>query len=199
MTRSLDLTALVGSRICHDLISPLGAIGNGVELLAMAGAAEGPEMELISESVNNANARLRFFRIAYGVARPDQVVARNEVTSTLAAAARGGRLAYEWKVPGDQNRREVQLAFLLLQCFESAMPYGGDVTVARSEAGRWDLIAEGQRLKIDAPLWESINAPHARAEIGASEVQFALLHELAGYYDRAIALKLEPTRLTAHF
>lgn len=36
-----DLTALLGSRICHDLISPLGAIGNGVELLSMAGTAGG--------------------------------------------------------------------------------------------------------------------------------------------------------------
>ena len=39
-----DLAALVGSRICHDLISPIGAIGNGVELLMMEGAAKGPEM-----------------------------------------------------------------------------------------------------------------------------------------------------------
>ncbi len=41
-----DLIALVGSRICHDLVSPLGAIGNGVELLAMAGAMPGPELAL---------------------------------------------------------------------------------------------------------------------------------------------------------
>jgi hypothetical protein len=37
-----DLAALVGSRICHDLISPIGAIGNGVELLTLAGGAQGP-------------------------------------------------------------------------------------------------------------------------------------------------------------
>ncbi len=46
-----DLAALVGSRICHDLISPIGAIGNGVELMMMEGAAKGPEMALITESV----------------------------------------------------------------------------------------------------------------------------------------------------
>jgi histidine phosphotransferase ChpT len=67
-----DLTSLIGSRICHDLISPLGAIGNGVELLAMSGTAPGPEMDLISQSVENANARIRFFRVAFGAARGGQ-------------------------------------------------------------------------------------------------------------------------------
>ena len=54
-----DLTALLGSRICHDLISPIGAISNGVELLLMDNVAKGPEMTLIAESVANANARIR--------------------------------------------------------------------------------------------------------------------------------------------
>ena len=39
-----DIAALLGSRICHDLISPLGAISNGVELLEMSGAQMGPEL-----------------------------------------------------------------------------------------------------------------------------------------------------------
>jgi histidine phosphotransferase ChpT len=72
MKARTDLTALVGSRICHDLVSPLGAIGNGVELLGLTGIAPSPEMALIVESVENANARLRFFRIAYGAAGTDQ-------------------------------------------------------------------------------------------------------------------------------
>ena len=64
----LNIAALIGSRICHDLISPIGAINNGLELLEMTGTSSGPEMELISESVGNASARIRFFRIAYGAA-----------------------------------------------------------------------------------------------------------------------------------
>jgi histidine phosphotransferase ChpT len=68
LTVNIELTSLIGSRICHDLISPLGAIGNGVELLAMSEVAKGPEMSLIAESVENANARIRFFRVAFGAA-----------------------------------------------------------------------------------------------------------------------------------
>ncbi|MEL7098472.1 MAG: histidine phosphotransferase, partial [Pseudomonadota bacterium] len=41
----IDLAALIGSRICHDLISPIGAINNGLELLGMAGTAGGAELE----------------------------------------------------------------------------------------------------------------------------------------------------------
>ncbi|WP_187292463.1 hypothetical protein [Octadecabacter antarcticus] len=53
-----NLNALIGSRICHDLINPLGAIGNGIELLGLAGVAVGPEMALVSESVENATAKI---------------------------------------------------------------------------------------------------------------------------------------------
>ena len=52
-----NLYELIGSRICHDLISPIGAIANGVELLGMSGAGEtGPELDLINQSVDNASA-----------------------------------------------------------------------------------------------------------------------------------------------
>ena len=88
----LDLAALVSSRICHDLISPIGAINNGLELLNMSGATPvGPEMQLIYDSVKSASARIRFFRIAFGTASDDPVV-RNEVTSILTEMFNGGRL-----------------------------------------------------------------------------------------------------------
>ncbi len=83
-----DLAALIGSRICHDLISPIGAIGNGVELLMMDGAAKTPELALIAESVANANARIRFFRVAFGAAGGDQRIAKGEVAGIIADMTR---------------------------------------------------------------------------------------------------------------
>jgi len=114
-----DLAALVGSRICHDLISPIGAIGNGVELMLMEGAGKGPEMALITESVAHANARIRFFRVAYGATGADQRIGRNEVTSILSDMTHGGRIKVDWVSPPDLPRRDVKLVFLLLQCAES--------------------------------------------------------------------------------
>jgi histidine phosphotransferase ChpT len=111
-----DLTALIGSRICHDLISPIGAIGNGVELLMMEGTAGGPEIALIAESVANANARIRYFRVAFGSAGRDQRIGRGEIVSIIEDTTRGGRLVIDWQGPPDMARREVKLAFLAIQC-----------------------------------------------------------------------------------
>ena len=64
---ALDLGALLCSRICHDIISPVGAINNGLELLEEGGADE-DAMALIKSSARNASARLQFARIAFGAA-----------------------------------------------------------------------------------------------------------------------------------
>ena len=68
MGQETTFATLIGSRICHDLISPIGAINNGIELIEMGSTASTPEMTLISESVVNASARIRYFRIAFGAA-----------------------------------------------------------------------------------------------------------------------------------
>jgi len=173
MSNSPDFAALISSRICHDLISPIGAIGNGVELLMMDGAGQGPELALIAESVANANARIRYFRVAFGPASGDQRIARSEVMSILTDISRGGRLTYAWTSAADLPRREVRLVFLLLQCTETAMAYGGRVQVDRDDTG-WTIRATATRLKIDPPLWEALRDGRAPAEINAGQVHFAL-------------------------
>ena len=97
--RNLNLSALIGSRICHDLISPIGAINNGLELLGMTTRQAGPEMALISESVENAAARIRYFRVAYGAA-DSQMMGRSEVTSILTDVAKGGRMIFDFPPNG---------------------------------------------------------------------------------------------------
>ena len=64
---AVDLAALLCSRVCHDIISPVGAINNGLELLDEGGADE-DAMKLIRTSARNASARLQFARIAFGAA-----------------------------------------------------------------------------------------------------------------------------------
>jgi len=171
-----DLAALIGSRICHDLISPIGAIGNGVELLMMDRGAASPELALIAESVANANARIRFFRISFGAATGDQRIARGEVVSILNDMTRGGRLQVDWSSPADLARREVKLAFLLLQCVETALPYGGNVRITLSEGG-WTILATAARMRVDPALWEVLTEPQAPGGVGASHVHFALVPE----------------------
>lgn len=194
-----DLTALVGSRICHDLISPLGAIGNGVELLALTGGRNsGAEMALISESVASANARIRFFRVAFGSAEPGQSMSRNEVVSVLEDAGRTGKVKVGWRVATDVPRLEAKLAFLLLQCFESAMPFGGGVEV-RSERGRWRIVGLADKLRADPQVWGVLTGENTGLHVTPAQVHFALAPDLARRLGRPIRAEIAETRIEATF
>jgi histidine phosphotransferase ChpT len=183
-----DLVALVGSRLCHDLISPLGAIGNGVELLAMSGLADSPEMRLISESVAAANARIKFFRIAFGQAAADQRIGSPEIVAVLQDISRGGRLSYQWLGAGDYARRAVKLVFLGLLCLEPALPWGGEVVISEDD-GTWRLVARAKRTKPDPALWARLAGgatPQETDPVSPAQVQFALLPRAAGHQGRRI-------------
>lgn len=193
-----DLATLVGSRICHDLISPIGAIGNGVELLELTSGAASPEISLISDSVQNANARIRFFRIAFGTAKDDQIVSRKDVLSILEATARGGRLTYYWQADGDHQRTNVRIAFLLLLCFETAMPIGGDVSVQQI-GDQWILTARSERLNIDNDLWDSLKNNSSSPAYTAAQVQFALLPDVLTESERKLEISFGDGNIVARF
>jgi histidine phosphotransferase ChpT len=174
MTETPDLVALIGSRICHDLISPIGAIGNGVELLAMSGTAPGPEVSLISESVAAANARIRFFRVAFGGGSQDQRIARTEAAGILADYTAGGRITAAWTSDADIARAEAKLAFLLVLCLETALPFGGRIRVEQ-EGRRWTVTGQSPKLRADAALWAMLAEGQPSASLSAAQVQFALV------------------------
>lgn len=192
-----DFAALIGSRICHDLISPLGAIGNGVELLEMSEAGTGPEVALISESVANANARIRFFRIAYGAAGGGGSVSAAEVRSILAAMTAGSRLKIDWQAAGDVPRPMAKLAFLALQCLETALPWGGEIIVT-SDSG-WRAEARAARLNVDAALWANLTAAAPDPAIAPAQVQFALLPVEARAQGRSLDWSQSDAGVTIRF
>jgi histidine phosphotransferase ChpT len=193
-----DLATLVGSRICHDLISPIGAIGNGLELLALTDGSPGAEMALIADSVQNANARIRFYRIAYGAAGTEQMLGSADVLSFISVLARGGRFTYFWQVAEDRPRREVRCALLLLQCFEAAMPVGGDIHVSVID-GRWVLSAECLRFNIDPCLWDRLATGDSAFAYSAAQVQFALLPCMLQEAGRALKIKMSSDRIVVSF
>lgn len=196
-TDNAKLAALVGSRICHDLISPVGAINNGLELLGMAGAMDGPELELISDSVNNANARIRFFRIAFGAAG-EQELGRGEVKSVLDDVSKGGRIKYQWAVEGSAPRGEVRLAFLAGLCMESGLPYGGTVEISRTDGG-WTITGEGRKVNVDEALWASLSSEAPEGEITPALVQFALMPCMSEEIGRTVASEATEEKLTIRF
>lgn len=199
MTSSaVELNDLIGSRICHDLISPLGAIGNGVELLSMSGMTAAPEISLIAESVENANARIRFFRIAFGAANKEATIGNAEVKRVVADLYRGNRVTVDWRIDEDTLRIDAKLAFLILQCFESALPWGGKVAVTRS-GNTWSIFGTADRIKIDDELWRLLTELKPSTDVNASNVHFALVSLTAELAGRSVKTALNGNSISVNF
>lgn len=195
---SADLSALLASRICHDLISPIGAISNGVELLQLSGA-DGPEIALISEAVESANLRIRYFRVAFGTAETTQMISEREIRLVLAPGSNGRKIEIDWQPANDLPRQEVKLAFLALLCLETALPYGGRISVTRT-ADSWQLQAEAERLNADSDLWAMLSAPpEATALPAPAQLQFALLGPELARQNRAASVDVGDTNIRISF
>lgn len=182
-----ELAQLLGSRLCHDLVSPLGAIGNGVELLEMSpefpGINASPELKLIAESVSSARDRIQIFRVAFGQAQGEQRISRAALTQLLDGFSGHGKMTVTLDAEGDFSRAEIRMLILAMMCLETAMPWGGKVTVLHGPFG-WRLVAEASRTKADPALWAWLGGDAPRSP-QPSEVHFPLLAEAIGQAGRA--------------
>lgn len=188
-----DMNALLGSRICHDLISPIGAIGNGVELLQLSGVGDSEELSLITESVENANARIRLFRVAFGAAAPGQRISASEIAGILVTMGANRRIDFQWPLAADPMRDEARLVFLLLLCCESAMPRGGRVTVDTTD-GTIRIVAEAERLRVEPETWRLLEAPMTDLP-AAADIHFPLAHSAAEGIGRALTTRIGETQI----
>jgi len=130
----LDLAALVSSRICHDVINPVSAISNGLEIIGEEQDADMREaaMDLIRKSAFQASAKLQFARLAFGAAgsagaeidlRDAEKVARDFVQGT-------GKHEVVWEGPPvTLPKNKVKLLLNLVALGVVALPRGGTVSV----------------------------------------------------------------------
>jgi histidine phosphotransferase ChpT len=171
-----DLSALVSARLCHDLISPMGAIGNGLELLQLAGGPAQAELALINESLASALAKLRFFRIAFG---PADAQARQtaEEAAQLTDAMFSGRFTVHWQASGpDMARPLARIVYLAVLCLEKSLPMGGHVRVAIAPDAV-SLAVDGRRTAPPPELWDHVTHGTPVPELKPDGVQFALLRQ----------------------
>jgi len=154
-----DLAALLCSRVCHDIISPVGAINNGLELLDEGGADE-DAMDLIRSSARNASVRLRFARLAFGAsgsvgASIDTGEAEKVV---LDFAGADGKTEVSWQGPrAIVAKNKVKLLLNLFLVANGAIPRGGSVTVELADletAPRFTLVARGGMVRVPAKFLE---------------------------------------------
>jgi histidine phosphotransferase ChpT len=186
-----DLSALVSSRLCHDLVSPLGAIGNGIELMQMTGNGRSKaEFALISDSLDNALGKLRFLRVAFG---PADSVARQsfEEAGQITTAAFQGRFAVTWNATAhDMPRALAKALYLSLLCLEKSLPLGGTVEV-RADEETAELRVEGRRTAPPPQLWAHVLEGRPLPPIGSDAVQFVLLRLALEAADGALEARFD--------
>jgi histidine phosphotransferase ChpT len=155
----LDLAALLCSRVCHDVIGPVGAIINGLEMLDEEQDAEmrGFALELIRKSAGQASARLQFCRLAFGAAGSAGASIDTCDAATVARGLfRGERTELEWNVPPCRMpKNHVKLILNLCLIAATAIPRGGVIEVTLSgteETARITVAAKGTNAKLAGHL-----------------------------------------------
>jgi len=178
----LDLAALLCSRVCHDVISPVGAITNGLELLDVEDdeAMREMAMGLVKKSARQASAKLQFCRIAFGAAGSvGSLIDMGEAGDVAKAFVGEEKVKLDWQAPRENRpKQQVKLLLNMLLLGIAGIPRGGVVTVA-AEGDTLSVRASGERAKISEPL----------AEVLAGTADLSLLDArlVQPYYSKQLA------------
>ena len=180
----LELAALLCSRVCHDLISPVGAIVNGLEVLDDNPKPEDRDfaLDLIRKSAKTASARLQFCRLAFGAAGSSGAQIDLGDAQTMARGhIEDGKTTIAWNLPRlllPKNR--VKLLLNMLVIAQQTIPRGGTLTV--------DPIGEGETMAFRVTA-TGLNArvPQNIADMLAGSAHTADAHAVQPYYTRLLA------------
>ena len=157
---AVDLASLLCSRLCHDLMSPVGALNNGIELLA---DEQDPEMrdrclELLSDSARVTANKLKFFRLAFGAAGGfgDQVATSEARVALDGLFGSDGRVALGWMVADEKlSKGAIKLLLNLALIAGDALVRGGRLDVG-VEGGEIAIRAEGPRIALDPAIKDTL-------------------------------------------
>ncbi len=170
-----DLAALLCSRLCHDIISPVGALNNGIELLDEGGADE-DAMQLIRTSARNASARLQFCRIAFGAAgSAGMVIDTGDAEKVAIAFMKNEKADFSWS--GERAllpKNKVKLLLNLMIVANAAIPRGGKVAVKIEDPDtnlRISIRASGPMLRVPPKFLELHSEGKSSEPIDAHSIQ----------------------------
>ncbi len=183
----LELAALISSKICHDVIGPVGAIHNGLEILDEDNDAEAKSyaMDVIRNVSKQASARLQFARFAFGAAGSagaliDLGTAEQISTGFVSGA---GKHRLHWTgIAGYMVKDKVKLLLNLVASAVTALPRGGDITVSMTgslENPSFLIRCQGQTARPPQHLTDFITGA-ASAPLDAMTIQAYYTWRLAG-------------------
>ncbi len=205
MNIELDIrvTELLCSRLCHELVSPVSAINNGVELIEEMGEDMAEEaIKLIAHSADQAARRLRLLRLAYGAAGSD---ASSMADAQQAAESyfAGGKIRLDWpagriEAGAPLKRGSAKLLLNLTILAEEALAHGGTVAVERS-AGGLTVTANGRSAALRPEVEVALGGGVASGDLSPRSVHAFATGRFAAYFDLPLALERQgPDCLAFH-
>ena len=182
---ALELAALLCSRVCHDLISPVGAIVNGLEVLDDDPKPDDREfaLDLIRKSAKTASARLQFCRLAFGAAgSAGAQIDLGDAQNMAKGHLEDGKITIAWNLPRlllPKNR--VKLLLNMLVIAQQTIPRGGTLTVdpvGEGEAMSFQVTAAGMNARVPQNIVDLL----ASGPAGSVDA-----HAVQPYYTRLLA------------
>lgn len=185
--KSHEFASLLCSRLCHDLLSPVGALNNGIELLA---DEHDPEMrarclELLGESARASANKLKFFRLAFGAAGgfADEVDTREARTAIEGLFGTEGRIQLSWMVEEpSMSKSALKILLNLALIAGDSLVRGGTLAVgAEKHQGGLDIVvrAEGPRVVLDPEIRTAMLGEASEESIAPRAAAAWLIHSLA--------------------
>jgi histidine phosphotransferase ChpT len=179
----LDLAALLCSRVCHDVISPVGAIANGLELIddpEMDPETKETALEMVRSSARTASAKLKFCRIAFGAAgSAGALIDMGEAGEIAKAFVGSEKVKLEWQAPRENRpKQQVKLVLNMLLMAMAGIPRGGLVTVS-VEGDTFSARAVGDRAKVPEAIGQVLDGTIDLATLDARLVQPYYAKQLA--------------------
>lgn len=202
-TSQIDLAAMLCSRLCHDMLSPVGAFANGLELLATetVPAMRQNCVELLEQSAQISTNKLKFFRLAFGAAGGfgDRVPVDEAKDLINALAADKGRIEVEWAI-ADANLAKPAIKVLLnfAQIAVDALVRGGTLVVgAERRDGNCEIVvrAAGPKVAFDEVLGHALEGTLAASELSSRTAAAHMIHLLAVERGGALQYMIEESAL----
>jgi len=184
---AVDFASLLCSRLCHDLLSPVGAMNNGLELLADETDPEmrGRCLDLLAESARASASKLKFFRLAFGAAGGfgDVVDSREAKAAIEGLLGDNQRIEIGWLVAEPTlPKTAIKVLLNLVLMAGDSLVRGGRLDIgAEIKDGTTEIVvrAEGTRLVLDAELRTALNGEADEASLTPRAAAAWLVHLLA--------------------
>jgi histidine phosphotransferase ChpT len=184
---SLELASLLASRLCHDLLSPVGAMSNGLELLA---EEKDPEMrkrcmELLEQSAKTSADKLKFFRLAFGAAGGfgESVPVEEPRALVDALVGNNGRIEVQWALGGPSLPKAAVKVLLNLSLIGiEALVRGGTLDIgAEQRDGASEIVirASGPKIAFDPVIGRALDGSLAAGELTSRTAPSAMIQQLA--------------------